>query len=101
MLLGLMPIARATNDVTAPVGQIQGLTLSLDCYYFTLAGVALADSMVSGGGAWFSIVRSQFGAKDAYAILLIAKATGASVRVTTSGGAICGGYAQVNQVILQ
>ncbi len=65
--------------------------------YFTLSGVADADPALGISSPWFAMVRSGDDAKAVYATLLAAKATGASVRITTTGSAVCG-YAQVGSV---
>jgi hypothetical protein len=69
-----------------------------DCIYFTLEGVAEADP-VKPGDPTFAIPRSQFGSKDAYAMLLSAKLTGQSVRVLTRGTLACS-YAAVAQIMM-
>jgi hypothetical protein len=102
LLLGMSVYAAevaSASDWTAPVGQLQGLSSSYDCFYFTLSGISQADPIVPNN-PWFAVSRSQYGANPAYAMLLSAKATGASVRVTTTGITICGGYVGVNQVIM-
>jgi hypothetical protein len=88
-------------DWTAQVGQVQSTSLGADCVYFTLSGISVADPSLGNNSSWFAIPRSQYGAKDAYAMLLTARATGVQVRVTTTGTTICGGYAQISQLILQ
>jgi len=68
-----------------------------DCVYFTLQGVAVADPAV-GTTPWFAIPRSQYGATDAYAMLLTSKVAGLSLHVATTGQSVGGGYAQVNEI---
>jgi hypothetical protein len=70
-----------------------------DCIYFTLDGVTEADP-IKPGDPTFAIPRSQYGAADAYAMLLTAKVTGQSVRVITRGTLACG-YASVAQIMMQ
>jgi hypothetical protein len=86
-------------DWNATVGQLQGLSSGANCTFFTLNGVSQADPVVPSN-PWFAIDRSQIGATDAYALLLAAKVSGSAVRVTTTGGTVCGGYPGVNQVIM-
>jgi hypothetical protein len=69
-----------------------------DCIYFTLEGVSEADP-VKPGDPTFAFPRSQYGSKDAYAMLLAAKLTGQPVRVLTRGTLSCG-YASVAQVMM-
>jgi hypothetical protein len=96
-VLGASPAHAA--DWTATVEWIQSLSIAQDCVYFTLTGVSQTDPAIPAN-SWFAIPRDQYGAKDAYAMLLTARATGARVRVTTTGGTICGGYAQISQLLL-
>jgi len=70
-----------------------------DCVYFTLVGVAEADP-IKPGDPTFAIPRSQYGANDAYAMLLSSKLTGQPVRVITRGTLACG-YASVAQIVMQ
>jgi hypothetical protein len=86
-------------DVTAPVGYLQSTYSGADCYYFTLIGHAPADPAL-GVTAWFAISRDQYGAKDAYAMLLSAKLAEKSVRVMTSGTTVCGGYPQATTILM-
>jgi hypothetical protein len=88
----------AVEDWTAEVAYVQASSISQDCIYFTLAGIEHADP--AAPSQWFAIPRSQYGSRDAYAMRLMARATAGRVRVTTTGSTICGGYAQVSQVIL-
>src|SRR5690348_14808879 len=76
-------------DWTAQMGQLQSSNLGLDCFYFTLSGVPVADPALGNNNSWFAIPRTQYGAKDAYAMLMTAKVTGTAVRVTTTGSTIC------------
>jgi hypothetical protein len=70
-----------------------------DCFFFRFAGVSEADP-VKTGDQWFAMSRSQFGAKDAYAMLLSAKLAGRPVSVITSGNLSCG-YAQVLAIYME
>ena len=65
-----------------------------DCFYFMLVGV---NQPGPNHGPWFAMSRTQYGAKEAYAMLLAAKLSGERVSVasTTIG---CGGYAMANAV---
>ncbi len=85
-----------TTWANRTVGQIQGSDSGTDCFFFTLVGVTQPDPV--SPSPWIAIPRSQYGAKDAYAILLSAKLTGQQVRVTTNGAIACGGYATVSEV---
>jgi hypothetical protein len=69
-----------------------------DCIYFTLQGVSEADP-IKPGEPTFAIPRAQYGAKDAYAMLLAAKLSGSTVRVLTRGTLACG-YASVAQIMM-
>jgi hypothetical protein len=70
-----------------------------DCIYFTLQGVTEADP-VKPGDPTFAIPRTQYGAKDAYAMLLSVKLAGGTVRVLTRGTLSCG-YASVAQIMIE
>lgn len=70
-----------------------------DCIYFTLVGVSEADP-IKPGDPTFAIPRSQFGSKDGYAMLLVAKTSGQPVRVLTRGTLACG-YAAVAQIMME
>jgi hypothetical protein len=78
------------------VGTLQSMFDGADCFYFTLDGVTQADPIVPGS-AWFAIPRVQYGAKDAYAMLLSAKLSERQLIVVTSGATSCGlaGVAQI------
>lgn len=81
------------------VGQLISSHDGADCIYFTLEGVAEADP-VAPGFAWFALPRAQYGAKDAYAMLLSAKLSGQTVSVVTRNTLSCG-YATAGQVMMQ
>lgn len=89
----------AVNWAGKRVGQLQSTYDGADCIYFTLEGVTEADP-IKPGDPFFAIPRSQYGAKDAYAMLLAAKISGQTVLVSTRGTLACG-YAAVSQVIMQ
>jgi hypothetical protein len=90
----------ASSDWTAPVGALQSYYSNSACFYFTLDGISNADPALGTGSPWFAMERDTAGrVRDAYAMLLTAKATGAAVRVRTTGGSICG-YAQVQDIIM-
>jgi hypothetical protein len=98
--LAVLPVmGLAANWTDRTVGQLQSTYDGADCIYFTLEGVAEADP-VKPGDHWFAIPRTQYGAKDAYAMLLAAKLTGKTVFVSTRGTLSCG-YAAVSQVLMQ
>lgn len=78
------------------VGQLQSAAIGADCIYFTLIGVNEADPVMPGN-PWFAMARTQYGAKDTYAMLLSAKLTGQLVSVVTTNTVVCG-YAGVNLV---
>jgi len=84
------------KNVAAP----QSMYKPADCFYFTLEGVAEADPAIPGN-AWFAIPRSQYGAKDSYALLHAAKLSGQPVVVATTGSVSSCGYAEVLQVYIQ
>lgn len=70
-----------------------------DCFFFQLTGVSEADPAIPGE-AWFAIPQSNAGYKDAVAILMLARATGAPlVHVKTTGGLACG-LAEVSNLSL-
>lgn len=78
---------------------LYGFYDSADCIYFKLEGVTQADP-IKANDPMFAILRTQPGAKDAYAMLLTAKITGTAPWVRTRGNLVCG-YAGVAEVILQ
>lgn len=84
---------------TAQVGSLQSTNAGADCFYFALANVSVADPALGTNNPWFAISRTQYGAKDAYAMLLAAKASDLAVHVGTSG-LVCGGFAQATQVYM-
>ena len=100
-MLAVVPaLAPAVNWADRTVGQLQSTYDGADCIYFTLEGVTEADP-VKPGDHWFAIPRTQYGAKDAYAMLLAAKLTGKTVFVSTRGALSSCGYAAVTQVLMQ
>ena len=98
-LVAVPSIALAVSWFGKNVGQLQSTFIGSDCFYFTLAGVTEADP-VKPGSPWFAIQRSQFGSKDAYAMLLAAKLSGQTVYVSTNGSLTCG-YVTAVEVIMQ
>lgn len=83
-----------------PVGQLSSTYQNSDCILFTLEGVSEADPGVPGN-PWFAIPRSQYGSKDAYAMLLSAKLSGQTISIATNGSSAACGYAGVYQVWMQ
>ena len=81
------------------VGRLSAAYDGADCTYFTLQGVSEADP-VTPGDATFAIPRTQFGARDGYAMLLAAKISGRTVRVITRGTLSCG-YASVAEILME
>jgi hypothetical protein len=75
-------VAFSASWVNKNVANLQSMFSGADCFYFTLEGVSEADPVVPGS-PWFAVPRTQFGAKDGYAMLLSAKLSGQSVVVTT------------------
>ncbi len=99
LVLAAASTAGAVNHAPLPVGQLISSFDSGDCVIFTLQGLAEADPRVPST-PWFAIPRSQFGARDAYAMLLAAKLTGERVEVRTSNEIACG-YIRASHVILR
>jgi len=89
LLIALPSIALATTHINKTVGSLQSTYSGGDCFYFTLQGVTQADP-VAPGSPWFTIPRSQYGSKDAYAMLLAARLSGTLVTVNTNGTTACG-----------
>ena len=96
ILLASPSVVLAVNWYNKSMGQLQSMYDGADCIYFTLGGVSEADP-VKPGDPWFAIPRSQYGAKDAYAMLLSAKLSGQVVNVATRGTLSCG-YATAGSV---
>ena len=94
--------ALGSQNYTATVGQVQW-ALTDTCFFFSLVGVAVADPVVPNS-PWFGIPLAQTGFSQAYALMLSAKTTGATVIVSTTGalaGGTCGTYAGVAALNLQ
>ncbi len=95
----LLPFADLTAHAqivqSGKVAYIQGPSYSFDCVFFTLEGVSVADPAVSNG-QYFAIPSTHPGYKQHVATLHIAKQTGTSVVLGTTGTTSCGGYATVN-----
>ena len=70
---------------------------SRPCAFFTLEGVAQADPAQPNVG-WFVLPKTHPQFKETYALLLVAKVTGRTVNVTTSGLIDACGHAQVISV---
>ena len=85
--------------VDKKVSVLQGFYDGADCIFFELEGVSQADP-IKANDPTFAISRTQPGAKDAYALLMMAKVTGVAPLVRTRGNLICG-YAGVAEIILQ
>ena len=98
LALALSSVAVAFNHPPRSVGQLISTFDSGDCVIFTLNGITEADPRVPST-PWFAIPRTQFGAKDAYAMLLSARLTGEAVEVRTSNDIVCG-YIRVSHVIM-
>jgi hypothetical protein len=81
------------------VGMLSSTYDGADCFYFTLQGVPEADP-IKPGEPTFAIPRTQYGAKEGYAMLLSAKLSGRTVRVLTRGTISCG-YASVAEVMME
>lgn len=99
LLFSLLPTypANATDFERKLVTGIQASGDAADCFYFMLEGVNQPGP--AANGPWFAMSRSQYGAKDAYALLLAAKLSGTPVSVrSTTTSAVCGGYATANAV---
>ena len=89
-LLFLSPLMAAATDFEQKfVIGIQPSGDVADCFYFRLEGVTQPGP--AANGPWFAMARTQYGAKDAYALLLAAKLTGTPVSVrSTSTSVACG-----------
>lgn len=88
----------AIDHVNKKVLSLQSTSDAVDCFFFRLVGVDEADP-IKPGDKWFAFPRSQYGAKDAYAMLLAAKLADAVVTVHTSGQMACG-YAGVARIMM-
>ena len=92
-------VAQAAQYYGKTVGKLQGFYDDADCFYFQLNGVSEADP-VKPGDAWFAVSRTQYGAKDAYAMLLAAKISGKTVNVSTRGTLTCN-YAGIAEITME
>jgi hypothetical protein len=97
--VAMSSLASAETWSDKPVGTLSSSYQPSDCIYFTLIGVSQADPAVSG--PWFSMPRSQHGAKEGYAMLLSSKLTGQPVSVSTGGASATCGFASVYQIWMQ
>lgn len=95
-LISLPTIAFGASWSGKSVGHLQASAAEADCFFFTLEGVTEADA-VRPGSPWFAVSRSQYGARDAYAMLLVAKLTGQPINISTNGTLSCG-FATANAV---
>lgn len=77
--------------------------LGRDCIFFTLNGVADAQSASAPGAPWFALAKTHPNFKEQYALILAAKMTGATIGVVTTGNGVsaCSGHAEVNYVYAQ
>jgi hypothetical protein len=91
--------ANAVDHVQKRVLYLQSTSDTVDCFFFVLESVGQADP-VKPGDQWFAFPRSQYGSKDAYAMLLAAKLTGATVTVHTNGQMACG-YASAARIMME
>lgn len=87
------------DHVNKRVLLLQSTSSAADCFFFALEGVDQANP-VKTNDPWFAFPRSQYGAKDAYAMLLSAKLTGATVTVHTTGQTACG-YASPARIMME
>jgi hypothetical protein len=94
--LAVVPVIGKAVTWNAGVGTVQSTYDGADCFYFTLNGVTEADPVKSGDPI-FAIPRTQYGAKDAYAMLLAAKLADKQLIVVTRGTLLCG-YAAVAEI---
>lgn len=60
-----------------------------DCVFFQLSGVTVADP-VTPGVPWFALPKTHLGYKEIVSMLLMARVTGKTITVATSGGLACG-----------
>lgn len=90
----------ATDWYDKKVNQLQ-INAANGCLYFTLEGVAQADS-VTPGQPWFTLEPSNASHSAMLSILMLAYASKVPVKVTTTGvkTPVCG-YSQVQYVRLQ
>lgn len=95
--LALVPfLALAGYWENKNVAKLQSTYAGGNCFYFTLEGVTQADPVVPSN-PWFTIPRTQYGAGDAYSMLLAARIAGVPVTVHTNGTTACG-YAVATEV---
>lgn len=102
VLISLFSGRSYAGNYTTTINLIQWYH-GLDCVFFTLAGVAEADS-INPSSPWFAIPGTQTDYAQIYALLLSAKMAGSSVNVITTGsaaGGACSPYAGVSVVTLQ
>lgn len=68
------------------------------CTFFTLNGVAVADSNYSAT-SWFAVPLSREGYKEVYVLLLSARLSHETVNVVTTGNGACG-HAEISSIYL-
>ena len=88
------------------MAQIQTLfpgDLGRDCIFFTLAGVADAQSPSVPGSPWFVLSKAHPNFKEQYALILASKMSGTPIGVVTTGNGLpaCTGHAEVSYVYVQ
>jgi hypothetical protein len=93
--------SHAAEHTNRLIGNIEPPDAVRDCVFFTLQGVDIADPAVENN-QWFAVPRSHLGFKEIYSALLMARATGALVKVTTTGTPIsaCSGHAGAHTLVL-
>jgi len=69
------------------------------CLYFMLENVSEADP-VTPGNPWFTISPNSPGQNQIASLLMMANASGKTVKVVTTGSKVCG-YAEVSTVRLE
>lgn len=80
------------------VGNIQVDSTS-GCLYFTLNDVAEADP-IKPSSEWFTVGPNSVGHQQTLSILMLAYASGATVKATTTGSLACG-YAELDVLRLE
>jgi hypothetical protein len=98
LTLGLSGPAAADTHTGKTIRAIHAPSVTVDCVFFTLAGVSVADAAV--GSTWFAVDRNNPGFNQIYVLLLEMKHTTRTnyLTVGTTGNAICGGHAEVSYV---
>lgn len=70
------------------------------CYFFSLKDVPLADSDFPAGTKWISVPHTHEASEEIFSMLLAAKLSGSTVRVTTHDSASCNGHVQAVNVVM-